>query len=506
MKTKPSGHGAAPKKQASSTIRGIRIRDLTREGEGIGSLQDGRVVFVVGAVPGDVATIETFGARKGILRARLVALEKKSPDRTEPPCPYFSSCGGCLLMNIEYQRQMKIKSRLAPEALKRIGGLGEIPMTSIDGPADCRLGYRNKGVFRLRRAHSDGRPIVGMYSGGTKNIVEIGSCLIQSPGNNRSLELLRERVMQIHRSGSDAENQALDALDEVTFRHAAGGDSMIVLGFRDDACSRDSEGRFVENQSRPGPLRKKPSIGKSQAILGKSLVGGAFEGIGSIWCGVTRTEAAGIDPYTAVHLRGAQRIRETVGKSVFRIGPSSFFQINTAMAEVLVETVRKACGGKPGGELLDLYCGAGLFSICLADSFDKVIGIESSRSAIGEAVANAEANSVGNATFVCGNAAEALDEIAKVREARENLSEPAELTILLDPPRTGCGQAVASSMTRLGAQRIIYVSCDPATLARDGALLGANGYRLKEVSGIDMFPQTMHMETVAVFEKSEGDK
>lgn len=522
MNKKPWGaKGLGVKMPTVSQFDNVRIRDITREGDGIGSLPDGRVVFVSGALPGEVATVELTGNRKGILRARLVTLDKKAKKRIDPPCPHFNKCGGCLLMNLEYSGQIEIKNRLTPEAMKRIGGFdGPIPPikdgTGKIGPENSEekvntplLGYRNKGVFRIRSDPSNGRPMIGMFSAGTRKLVEIDSCLVQSRGNNRSLELLRNRLKEIHQNGSETEMWALMALDEVTLRNSTGGDSMLVLGFREDSSG------FRDAPAWKGPSGKSPT-GKGPALMGKALAGGVFEGISSIWCGLVQPGTSGIDPYTAVHLKGAPQIRETIGTSLFKIGPCSFFQVNTSMAASLVETVRMICAPSPragqgvesgpparkkdSGDLLDLYCGAGLFSICLSDAFAKVTGIESSRAAVTEARANATGNSAKNASFISGNVEETLTELL---QGERNFVRPEKkLTVLLDPPRKGCGPVVAEAISRLGADKIVYVSCDPATLARDAALIRKNGYVLKGIHGIDMFPQTMHMETVAVFLKN----
>lgn len=465
------------------------IHDLGSEGQGIGR-QDGLVVFVPGAVPGDHVRARVVAGRRGFLEAELLAVDEPAPGRAAPACPVAANCGGCQLLALSYEDQLAWKTRVVRETLHRVGHLEAVPVHPCLG-AQSPYGYRNKAQFPVvavyrpgKVAHRAGKPRpraglrAGLYRRGTHEVIPVDSCLLQHPVNN---EILAAAV----RLASGLEVPAYDEdTGEGLLRHilarvsSDGGEAMAV---------------FVTSQV-TFPMGRR---------LAAALMG-AVPQVKTVVQNVnTRRTNVILGPRDIV-LSGRGHISDHLGGLRFRVSASSFFQVNPAQAEVLYGVAARMVEGpaaKPARRVADVYCGVGTITLFLATrlpGLEEIVGIESNAVAARDAAVNARANGVDQASFICGDAAAVLRDMARAHVPLD--------TVVLDPPRKGCEPAVLEALLRLGCRRIVYVSCNPATLARDLAILtsraGAGGpagsgraYRVEEVQPVDMFPQTTHVES-----------
>jgi 23S rRNA (uracil1939-C5)-methyltransferase len=438
----------------------ITVDRLAYGGRGVGRL-DGLVVFVTGGVPGDVVRARIGRVRRAFAEAQIVEVATPSPDRVAPRCPHFGSCGGCAWQHIDYASQARAKEAIVRESLARLGGLTEarvLPIVQADP-----WYYRNKMEFSF---HPDGT--LGLHHRGDWNrIVPIETCFLQSPV---SVEIVR-------------------AVRETTRRHGiAPYDPCTHTGMLRSLVIREGRrtgDRLVGLITSEGPL---PGIGALvDAVRGAAPdVTGVVRGIAvgaSDGAPVVRTETLHGRPYLAEELAGLR----------FRIGLEAFFQTNTVQAERMVEyaVVRIA---PPAGRLaVDLYCGVGTFALALARAGARVVGIELAPAAIDAARANAALNGIDGATFLAGDARVLLPRVVAEHGAPD--------VVLLDPPRAGAGGKVMRKIGRAGPRRVVYVSCNPTTLAPDLKELLPFGYRLVDVQPFDLFPQSYHVEAVAVLDR-----
>lgn len=409
----------------------IALEAIAHGGEAIGR-HGGKTIFVPYAIPGERIRIEIVAEKERWARGRLIEILQSSPDRVEPPCPYFgpTGCGGCQWQHIAYARQAEQKREIVADQLRRLGHLAAPPVADIIALADddglLDFGYRNHVQFALS---ADGRP--GFRRAASHEIVPIDRCL-----------LLAEPLDALHA----ALDLAWPELTGITLRAGRTGQALVLL----EARSEDL----------PELTLDLPAA-----------------------CAV-RTPR-GIQP-----LVGAPWIEERVAGRRYRISAESFFQVNTVGAEALVETVRAYADVRPTDVALDLYCGVGLFALALADSAAEVIGVEAAPSAGDDFAYNAA-----DLPHVSLHEGAAEDVLPALREHGQRVD-----VVVLDPPRAGAGEAVLRELAGLRPRRIVYVSCDPATLARDSVHLAAAGYRLIEVQPVDLFPQTYHVETVALWQ------
>jgi len=380
-------------------IINITIETIAFGGEGLGRAEN-LVVFVPFTAPGDVVEVEIREAKKRYLRGRMKRLVTPSPDRVEPPCPYFRRCGGCHYQHIEYAKQVEMKGRQVSEAFERIGKFTAPPVETVL-PSPAPYGYRGKAEFHVERAR-DGAYRIGFMDVGGSRLVDIERCAIMDESINEQLTFLRRPM------------------------HA--------------------------------PLR--------------------------------------VDRYVIWSLTGKSEEKHVVRvvKGLEILVPfEGFFQANTTLTDGLVDTVMEFAGTGPGESVLDLYCGSGLFPLFLAPACRSLVGIEIDGEAVECARLNMERHGIGNAVFHEGDVREILE--------REFGAGKAVDVVVLDPPRTGCEREVLDCVIGLGPSRVVYVSCDPSTLARDARLLADGGYVLITVRPVDMFPQTKHVEAVALFKK-----
>jgi 23S rRNA (uracil1939-C5)-methyltransferase len=444
----------------------VTIDDLAFGGEGVGRA-DGYVVFVRGGVPGDRLRVRLDQARARFGRGTIESVESPSPHRVEAPCPYFGRCGGCRLQHIDYQAQLSFKSKQVADALERLGGLGPVSVLPILGAAET-YGYRNKMEFTVARAKDDGPVTVGLHEAARyDSVLDVERCLLQSDGMNALLDEARRFLKD---SGLSAWEQN------------SGEGLLRFLMLREGHRTGESMVNVVT--SSPAVSELAPLAARLAARVPRTT---------SVVMNVNPKKASvavGVEEHL---LGGRDHILESVGGLQFQVSANSFFQTNTVQAERLFALVLDSAGLEGGETVLDLYSGTGAISLQLARRCRRVYGVEVTQAAVDDAARNAAANGIANCTFLAG-------EVRFVLPALITEGVSAQV-VVADPPRAGFHPKALRALLQMGPARIVYVSCNPATLARDAGELVRGGYRLEWVQPVDMFPHTPHIEVVARLER-----
>jgi 23S rRNA (uracil1939-C5)-methyltransferase len=452
-----------PRPKRGDTLA-LAIDDLAFGGEGVGRA-DGYVVFVPGGVPGDRLRVRLVQARSRFGRGVIEAIEEPSPHRVEAPCPYFGRCGGCRLQHLAYSAQLAFKQKQVADALARLGGLAGVALRPIL-PAEEIWGYRNKMEFTV--APAPGGPIVGLHEADRYDaVLDVERCLIQS---DRMNALLDEARRFFRESGIRAYEQE-------------GGEGLLrFLMLR--------EGRRT-GEAMANVVTASPAVSEL-APLARRLAA-RVPGTVSVVMNVNPKKASvavGVEEHL---LGGRDHIRESIGGLTFQVSANSFFQTNTVQAERLFALVLESAALEGHETVIDLYSGTGAISLLLARRCRQVYGIEVAQAAVDDAALNAEVNGIRNCIFLCG-------EVRFVLPALIARGVSAE-AVVADPPRAGFHPKALHALITLAPRRIVYVSCNPATLARDVGELVRAGYRLEWVQPVDMFPHTPHIEAVARLER-----
>jgi 23S rRNA (uracil1939-C5)-methyltransferase len=409
----------------------LQLDSMAHGGEAVGR-HEGKVIFVPYAIPGEVVHVCVVEEHKQWARAVVMGLVKASPQRVEPPCPYFGTCGGCQWQHIDYQAQLAFKRQVVVDQLQRLGHIAEPRVRPAAGTVEPWF-YRNHVQLGISALGG-----LGFQAARSHRVVPIARCLVAHP-------LLGELFPAFDRVSPDVRRVSLRA--------------GIYTGER--LCILETEGTEV------------PALRADLSASCVLLTGDGRE----------------------VPLHGESAYHETLDGKRFRVSASSFFQVNTRQTEALLHAVRSYLVPQQSDALLDVYCGVGTLGLSLLDEVGHVIGVEEHPAAVADARANAAAVGAGASHVTCmqGPAETVLPGLQK------EVSK-----VIVDPPRQGCLPQVIDALLRLRPQRLVYVSCDPATLARDAAALTGGGYRLVEVWPVDMFPQTYHVETVSLWEPLEG--
>ena len=449
----------------------VKIEDMGHDGEGIGKCE-GYTLFVKDTVIGDLAEVKVIKAKKNYGYARLMRLIEPSPHRVEPICPVARPCGGCQLQMLDYAEQLRFKEKKIAQNLQRIGGMTEIPMEPIVG-MESPFRYRNKAQFPIGQ-DKNGKLITGFYAGRTHQIMENRNCYL---GVEQNEEILNRILAWM-------EENSVSAYQEETgkglVRHV-----LIRFGF----TTKEIMVCLVVNGKKL-PAEKK---------LIQSLT--ELEGMTSITLSVNRERTNVIMGKEIRCLWGQEFITDYIGKVKYQISPLSFYQVNPVQTEKLYSLALEYAGLTGEETVWDLYCGIGTISLFLAQKAKKVYGVEIVPEAIADAKNNAKINGIENAEFFVGKSEEVLPEYYE-KYAKEHPGEHAHAdVIVVDPPRKGCEENLLRTMADMQPDRIVYVSCDSATLARDLKILQELGYEVKKVRGVDQFPMTCHVETVCLLSK-----
>ncbi len=446
----------------------VTIEDLSEEGTGIGKFE-GMTFFIKDAVIGDRVRAKIMKMKKNYGFARLMEVLTPSPDRVEPLCPVARQCGGCQIQAMSYEAQLAFKTRKVESNLKRIGKFEEIPMESIIGMEDP-FHYRNKAQFPFGK-NRDGKIITGFYAGRTHSIIENTSCHLGKEVNEEILEKILAWMNVFHVEPYN------EATGKGLMRH-----SLIRCGFRTGeimVCL------VINGRKIPG----------EEALVDSLKI---IPGMTSISLNVNKEKTNVILGREVINLWGRPYIEDYIGEVKYQISPLSFFQVNPVQTERLYGKALEYAGLTGEETVWDLYCGIGTISLFLARKARKVYGVEIIPDAIEDARRNASLNGFTNTEFYVGKAEEVLPEKYEKEGVRADV-------IVVDPPRKGCDETLLSTMVKMQPERIVYVSCDSATLARDLRYLCDNGYELKRVCPADMFPQTVHVETVVLLSHKKAD-
>lgn len=438
------------------------VTGYTSEGRGVIRAPDGQAVFVADAIAGETARVRIEHIGHNAAYGRIVRLETVSPHRVERECPLGKRCGGCDFWHMDYEEELRLKARRVRDALARIGGFdpGEV---DILGAESCR-GYRNKAQFPV--APGERGPVAGFYRARSHTVLPVGRCLIQTEAAGAAKDAVLEWMERFCVPAWD-EAKGRGTVRHIFVRTSAGGEVFVCVVCTARPPFAEELVKMVR-KAVPGLKTLVLSLhsGRGNAVLGRELV--------ALW--------------------GDGHIEETLCGLRFRLSARSFFQVNRAQAERLYRVALEMAG--PATVALDLYCGIGTITLCLAKQVGMVYGVEVVEDAVADAKVNAKRNGVDNVEFFCADAGAAAD-----RFARDGVRPE---VILVDPPRKGLGVEVVDAILRMAPERVVYVSCDPATLARDVARL-RTAYGVVEVRAVDMFPRCSHVEIVVLLSKGGID-
>ncbi len=451
-------------------VLALPIDGLSQDGRGVGRA-DGLVVFADGLVPGDRARVRVVRATARHAEAVPERLLEPSPDRVAPFCPVFGRCGGCALQALDCQAQLRAKRRIVVDALARIGGVAdaEAVVAETRGMADP-YGYRAK--VQLPVSGTAAHPRIGFFARGSHDVVDADECRVQHPAGDAVRAAVRAWMIA-HGVAPYDERRGTGLVRHIVVRvGAATGE--VMAGIVATGASL-------------------PAADDLAARLRTAVAGVRGMALASLFLDVNRARTNVVLGGDVRILAGAPSIEERIGGLRFRISPLSFFQVNPAQTEVLYAAAVEAAGLTGRETAYDLYCGTGTIALILARKAARVVGIESVAAAVEDAKANAAANGIANAEFVCGEAEAVVPERA-VRGERADV-------VVVDPPRKGCDERLLRTVAGMAPDRIAYVSCDPATMARDAARLAQDGYRIVSATPVDMFPWTAHVECVARLER-----
>ena len=495
--------------QKNETVS-VRIEDIGTEGEGIGKVE-GFTLFVKDAVPGDTVLAKILKCKKNYAYARLEKVETPSPFRVEPECRYYRQCGGCQLQSLSYEKQLQFKQNKIRNNLIRIGGFDAEyvdqrmePIVGMDEPWH----YRNKAQYPVG-TDKDGNPITGFYAGRTHSIIANTDCALGVPENKEILERVLE-YMKENRVSAYNELTGQGLIRHVLVRKGfTSGEIMVCLVVNSDKKTLPNQEKLLSRLTDiPNMTSVSISINRERTnvIMGKE--------IHTLWGKDTISDT--------IHVRDMQKTGYpfTGHELTFAISPLSFYQVNPVQTEKLYSLALEYAGLTGQETVWDLYCGIGTISLFLAGSAKKVYGVEIIPQAIEDAKANAQRNGIQNAEFFVGKAEEVLPAFYEQREPEGAVEVPnvtagavaspadtdgADMrhpdVIVVDPPRKGCDEACLATMLKMQPSRIVYVSCDSATLARDLRILCDGGYEVKRIRGVDQFGMTVHVETVCLLSK-----
>jgi len=444
----------------------IKINGLGSSGEGVGKYQ-GIAVFVPGALPGEKVLASVVSVKKNYAVGTLLEVKEESPDRVRPACPVYEKCGGCQLQHISYAAELREKRRQVYDALTRIGHLTQVNVLPTLG-ANNPQRYRNKMQFPAAGTCDSVK--IGCFAEGTHHVINVTDCLIESEENNTIAKVAREwmRKYKIQPYNEDTRRGMV--------RHVMGrvgvhtGEVMACLVTAQDMIPHMKE--FVR------------------------MLRSALPDLKSVVQNVNKRNTNVILGNTTRLIWGRETIRDCIGNLHFNISCQSFFQVNSAQAEKLYNVALEYAGLTGNETVADVYCGTGTITLFLAQKARMAYGIEIVPSAIRDAKRNAAENNIVNAKFILGDAAYKLPELLQTYGVKPDV-------VVLDPPRAGCEERVLNAIVKSAPQRIVYVSCNPATLARDLAFLDKRGYGTEKVQPVDMFSRTRHVETVVLMSRVE---
>lgn len=440
------------------------IVDIGQTGVGIGK-HEGFTVFVDGALLGEKVDVKITKSKKKYAEGVISKVKDKSPYRVERVCnPKYSQCGGCQIQELDYKKQLDLKTNIVREDLRRIGGLEDVEVLDTIG-MESPFRYRNKAQFPVRM--EDGKLKIGFYKKKSHDIIDIDKCVIQDEKNDEIIEIIRDYIIREGVSVYDERSHRGVLRHIVTKCGFTTGQVMVVLVATED--------RF-----------------KNIHLLIKTLKE-RVEGFTSLVVNINKDKTNVILGRKNINKFGEGRIIDNIGRLKFEISPLSFFQVNPVQTEVLYNKALEFADIKSGDKVFDIYCGIGSISLFLAQRAEQVYGVEIVEDAIVDARKNAKLNNMDNLEFYTGRAEEVAPKMYKDGKKAN--------VVVVDPPRKGCDERVLDTIVEMKPDRLVYVSCNPSTLARDLRYLVEGGYRCEKVQPVDLFPHSVHVETVVLMSR-----
>ena len=484
----------------------LRIEDISHEGQGIGKA-DGFAVFVKNTVLGDVVDAELTKVKKNYAFGKVVEMVEESDLRQEPICQYAGQCGGCAFQKMTYEGQLQLKRKQIVDKLVRLGGLEDPKVNDAIGMEEP-FRYRNKASMPVSTGglitkkggivEPVHEPRIGFYQAKSHDVVNCDDCMLQSEPAMAAARALRQFMEEDNITSYDPRWEK-GLMRHMIVRTAMGtGQVMVILVIN---------GKGIPNAAKLIQMLD-DAIFEVPVYEEGPLAGVEFS-LESVVININKKNTSDILGEECITLAGSPTIMEKVGDLEFEISPLSFYQVNPQQMEKLYGKVVEYADLKGGETVLDLYCGVGSIGLFLADDMRKkgdsagrVIGIESVKPAVVDANRNAVVNGIVNARYVCGKAEEEMPKMVSGEGLKdESLRITQADVVILDPPRAGCEEELLKAVVDVDPSKIVYVSCDPATLARDIKYLVANGYEFVEATPCDMFPWTGHVETVCLLSK-----
>lgn len=436
----------------------ITIESVTNEGNGVGHI-DGFTVFVPNSVREDILSVLIVKVNKTYAFGKILKILKPSPYRTNSRCEVSGKCGGCKLMHIEYQEQLNIKAGIINDCLKRLGGQSDYEFLGVMG-MDNPYEYRNKLIFPFGTEEEN--PICGFFAERSHRVIPLKKCHLGDDLHEVVLNTVLEHAKKYNISVYDEEKHS-GVLRRVFIRQGfVTKEAMVVISANTTSFKKQKElaKTLMEKDSRIVSVILNVNTKKTNLVLGEENI----------------------------TIMGKDRISDYLCGFLYEISPNSFFQVNPIQTEKLYNTAVEFAEIKDTDRVLDVYCGIGTISLLCSKYARDVVGVEIVPQAIADAKKNAKANNVDNASFFCGAAEEIVPKLLEEGKKPD--------VVILDPPRKGSDEVTLASIVKASPDRIVYVSCNPATLARDVKFLCERGYKLKKVKGTDMFPHSIHIESI----------
>ncbi|MGL6108132.1 23S rRNA (uracil(1939)-C(5))-methyltransferase RlmD [Romboutsia sp.] len=438
----------------------VDIVDIGQGGVGIGKYE-GFTVFVEGGLIQDKVKVKINKSKKSYAVGEMVEIIEKSPFRVERLCSdKLKDCGGCQIQELDYKKQLETKTNEVKQVISRIGKLENVTIHDTMGMEEpCR--YRNKAQFPIQKI--GGSPAIGFYKKKSHDIIPMDKCMIQHDVNDKIIQIIKTYINAYNVSIYDEKSHTGVLRHLVTKVGFTTNEVMVVL---------------VANG------KKLPYLNELASVLEENV-----QGFKTLVVNVNREKTNVILGKENRIISGEGKINDYIGNLVFEISPLSFFQVNPTQTEVLYNKALEYAQLKENDTVFDIYCGIGTISLFLAQKATKVYGIEIVEEAIEDAKVNAKLNNLNNVEFYAGKAEEVVPRMYKEGKTAN--------VVVVDPPRKGCDEKVLDTIVSMEPDRVVYVSCNPSTLARDLAYLDENGYKCVEIQPVDMFPHTMHVECVA---------
>ena len=446
-------------------IKEVEIIDLNHTGQGVAKV-DNFVVFIDKAIKGDLVEIEITEKKKNFAVGKLIKIIEPSKDRINPPCGYFYECGGCQLMHMDYSAQLIYKKNRVINEMRRSSVNMDNAVVNGTIGMENPFRYRNKTAFSVAKKNKE--IIIGPYEQGTYNTVNISNCMLQSNEADKTVVLFKELMIKYNIEAYDKKT-GKGIVRNIVIRNNRQNELMLIIV--------TATGKFPNKD-----------------VIVKEIISNIKE-IKTVVQNINSKNTNLIMGHKNITLYGEGTINDNIGDLIFTISPETFFQINPEQTEKLYNTAIKYADIKKDDVCFDIYCGIGTISLMAAKYAKKVYGVEIVEQSIINARENAAKNKVTNAEFFTGKAEEIMPKLYSKNIIAD--------VVIVDPPRKGCEQEVIDTIISMSPKKVVYVSCNPSTLARDIKLLESGGYHLKKVQPVDQFPWTHHVETVVLMSRKD---